>query len=127
MSHRLRQLSTQIDVFDDWFAAGELADDAWRDYEKARGHTYVEALDGYAANHVFSFDRRHLLEADVGVLVMPAGRSGHLELGYMAGLGKKTYIVLDPDVERWDVMYRFVDKVFEDFEGLEECVRTSVA
>jgi len=32
------------DVFDDWYAAGPEADDKWRDYEKARGHTYKQAL-----------------------------------------------------------------------------------
>jgi hypothetical protein len=42
---------------------------------------------------------------------MPAGRSGHLELGYMKGRGKKTYVLFDKEPERWDVMYRFADAV----------------
>ena len=37
------------EVFDDWYAAGEKADDNWRDYEQQRGRTYVEALSGLAA------------------------------------------------------------------------------
>lgn len=103
-------------VFDDWFAAGPDADDRWRDYEKERGRTYIEALDdGWAANHVFQFDLTHLDQADVGLLVLPAGRSAHLELGYMLGQGKSGYIVLD-NPDRWDVMYRFAHGVFETVE-----------
>lgn len=104
IGQKIRQLGHE--VFDDWFAGGPIADDSWRDYEKARGHTYAEALNGYAASHVFEFDKYHLDRCDGALLVLPAGRSGHLELGYMAGKDKKVYVLLD-DPERWDVMYQF--------------------
>lgn len=107
-----------FEVFADWFAAGEIADDSWQAYETARGRTYLEALKGYAANHVFQFDLHHLHRCDGAILVYPAGKSAHLELGYMAGLGKKTYILLDKYPDRWDVMLRFSDGVFIDLESL---------
>lgn len=106
-------------VFDDWFAAGPEADDRWRDYEKGRGRNLQQALDGYAANHVFYFDRRHLEQADIVVLALPAGKSGHLELGWALGKGKRGYILLD-SLERWDVMYRFADGVTDSVEELVE-------
>jgi len=106
------------EVFDDWFAGGEIADNAWRDYEKARGHTYTEALKGYAAKHVFDFDKHHLDRADIAVLVLPAGKSAHLELGYMAGKGKKTYVLFDGTPERYDVMYQFATGVATSVEEL---------
>jgi hypothetical protein len=112
----LRKLG--LDVFDDWFAAGETADDSWRDYEKARGHDFRTALRGYSARHVFEFDKHHLDNCDIGVLVMPAGKSGHLELGYLAGQGKPTYILLDGEPERYDVMYQFATDVFTSLEDL---------
>lgn len=101
---RLRQAG--FEVFDDWFAAGPEADDKWKEYEEARGRTYIEALEGYAARNVFDFDHRHITSSDAGVLALPAGKSGHTELGMMMGMGKRGYILLDrPD--RWDVMYRY--------------------
>ena len=106
-----------FDVFDDWFAAGPEADDYWKKYEEARGNSYEQALKGYAAKHVFSFDKHHIDEADIGILILPAGRSGHLELGYMAGQGAATYILHD-DPERWDCMYQFADGVFFKKEDL---------
>ena len=96
-----------MEVFDDWFAAGPEADDCWRSYEKAKGHTYPEALKGYAANHVFDFDLHHLKRVDGAVLVYPAGKSAHLELGYVAGQGKPTFILLDQEPDRFDVMLQF--------------------
>ena len=75
------------DAFDEWHAGGPEADDEWRRYENDRGRHYKEALRGYHARNIFEFDLRHLNRADVGVLVMPAGRSGHLELGYLIGQG----------------------------------------
>lgn len=96
-----------FEVFDDWYAAGPEADDYWQRYEQARGHSFAEALQGYAAKHVYAYDREHLDRCDVGVLLMPAGKSAHLELGYMAGRGKRTFILLDKEPERFDVMYQF--------------------
>ncbi len=117
IGNRIRALG--FEVFDDWFAAGPEADDKWRDYEKARGRTFREALQGLAADHVFRFDLEHLDECDIAVLYLPAGKSGHIELGYVIGRGKRGYIVLD-NPERWDVMYKFADGVFDNIEELEE-------
>ena len=105
-------------VFDDWMAAGPEADDYWGKYEKERGHTFIDALKGYAAQHVFHFDKRHLEAADAVVLALPAGRSGHLELGWALGRGKRGYILLDREPERFDVMYAFADGVYTDLQSL---------
>src|SRR5208282_6746819 len=71
-----------FETFDDWHSAGPEADDHWRSYEKTRGRSYREALAGHAADNTFAFDLRHIHRCGVGVLVMPAGKSGHLELGF---------------------------------------------
>ena len=110
--------SLGLEVFDDWFAAGPIADDSWQEYETGRGHSYKEALKGYAAKHVFDFDLHHLNRADTGVLVMPAGKSGHLELGYLRGQGKPVYILFDKETERYDQMYQFAEEVFFNKEEL---------
>jgi hypothetical protein len=109
-----------LNVFDDWMAAGPEADDYWMKYEKEKGHTYLEALDGNAAWHVFNYDKGHLSSSDVGILVLPAGKSGHLELGYIMGMGKRGFILMDKEPDRFDVMYRFAEQVFLDKDLLIE-------
>ncbi len=121
LGEKLRKLG--FEVFDDWYAAGPEADDKWRDYEKGRGHTFQEALDGHAAWHVFDYDHHHLDRADVGVLLMPCGKSGHLELGYLLGKGRPGFVLFDETPERYDVMYRFCQKVCFSEEELFEALK----
>jgi hypothetical protein len=106
------------DAFDDWYAAGNRADDHWQEYENARGHTYKQAMRGWAAQHVFEFDKFHLDRCDIGVLIMPAGKSGHLELGYLAGQGKPTFVLFDKEPERFDQMYQFAWDAFFSVDDL---------
>jgi len=122
VAEALRKLG--FNVFDDWYAAGPEADDYWQKYEESRGTPYNKALHGLAANHVFHFDAHHLDSSDIGVLVLPAGKSAHLELGWLIGQGKPGYILF-PDgewPERWDVMYRFATGVFNNFDALREAL-----
>lgn len=117
IGNALREIG--LDIFDDWFAGGPIADDSWKEYEQGRGHTYQQALSGLAARHVFEFDKHHLDDCDGAVLALPAGKSGHLELGYMVGRGKYTAILLD-NPDRWDVMYQFATNVYFSFEEMIE-------
>lgn len=112
-----------FDVFDDWFSAGKIADECWREYEINRGRSYSDALKGYAARHVFEFDKHHIDRCNVGILLLPAGRSGHLELGYMIGQGKPGYILLDKNYDRWDVMYGFASGVFSEKKDLFKAIK----
>lgn len=100
--------------FADWWGAGPEADDWWKIYNEKRGIPYDDALQDYAARNVFEFDRKHLDRCDATLLVLPAGKSGHLELGYSIGSGKRGFILADEKLgkERWDVMYCFAEKVF---------------
>jgi len=118
IGNELRKIG--FDVFDDWFSPGPEADDFWRKYEKVKGTSYKEALDGWAAKHIFEFDKSHLDRCDMAVLAMPAGKSCHLELGYMIGCGKPCWVLFDNEPDRWDIMYRFANGVFFDIEELKE-------
>lgn len=124
LAGRLRRLGHE--VFDDWFAAGPEADDYWQRYEQARGHSFIEALKGHAAQHVFNYDRAHLDRCNAAVMLLPAGKSGHLEFGYMIGQGKPGYILLPSDPERFDVMYGFATGVFAKEEDLCRTLGTTL-
>ncbi len=112
-------LRTQgYEVFEDWHAGGPQADDEWQRYERERGRTYKDALTGYHAKHVFEFDLYHLNRAHVGVLVLPAGKSAHIELGYLVGQKKPTFVLFDGEPERYDVMYQFATAICFSTEEL---------
>ncbi len=119
IGNALRETLPKWEVFEDWFSAGETADDSWKAYEQAKGHTYEQALTGYAAKHVFQFDKYHLDTSSAVVLVLPAGKSGHMELGYCLGRGIPGYILLEEGADpRWDVMYQFANGVYSNLDEL---------
>ncbi len=111
------------EVFDDWRAAHPDADDKWRDYEKARGRSYTQALWAPFAQSVFALDRAWLDKADAGVMVLPAGKSAFAELGYLAGRGKPVFALLLEEPERWDFMLQFATEIVTSTERLLEVLR----
>ena len=104
-------LDEKYDTFSEWFTPGPDADVLWRDYELALGYDYREALNRPAAQQIFSFDKRHIDASDVFVMLMPCGKSAHLELGYAVGTGKRTIIYMPEQPDRWDVMVTAADAI----------------
>ncbi len=100
-----------FNTFNDWIMPGEETDQKWQEFEQAQGRTYLEALQAPHAKDVFYFDKEWLDKSDAIILVLPAGKSAHIELGYMVGRGKPAFILLEGEPERWDVMYLFATLV----------------
>jgi hypothetical protein len=115
LANKIRKL--EFEVFDDWHSVSPNGDDLWKDYENKRGRTYEEALSGWHAHNVFDFDKRHIDRSNVGILIMPAGKSAFLEFGYIIGQGKPGFILMD-NQDRWDVMLLFASKVVFNEENL---------
>lgn len=112
LANKIRKDNPDFEVFDDWYSAGPEADDYWKAHQRSKGLSYREALDGYAAKNVFDFDKRHLDRSSHAILVLPAGRSGHMEIMYSCyGVGTRTAILLDGGDDRWDVMYQFIPTI----------------
>lgn len=79
----------------------------WRQWTPVEFRT---ALAHPVAAEGFQLDMEALTAADVAVLVMPCGRSAHLEAGYCAGSGKPLIILLDHDSEP-ELMYRMAASI----------------
>ena len=112
------------EAFSDWKSPGPEADSFLREYSKERGRSYKQILKSYAAQNTYNFDKTHLDRTDAAVLLMPAGRSCHLEIGYTIGRGKPGFIIFDSEPERVDIMYNFATECFfsqqEFFEYLKQ-------
>ena len=74
---------------------------------------YKKALQHPKAQAGFDSDFSAMKDADVCVLVLPCGRSGNAEAGWMKGAGKKVY-VLQKQHEEPELMYKMFDGVFSD-------------
>jgi len=118
-------LRPKYDVFDQWITPGPEADHFLFQYAKQRGWNYKEALTCDAAKNNFNFDKRHIDSSDIVVMVMPAGKSAHLELGYSIGMGKEAHILFDEEPDRFDLMYNFIpaDNIHFNLDSLKKILR----
>ena len=80
------------------------------DYERWSARQYKAHLRTSLAAHIFQNNLRGMKWAHVGVLLLPCGRSAHLELGWMAGRGKYTIIISSND-QKLDLMDKLVDEI----------------
>ena len=71
-------------------------DPNWKDWSTAE---YRHALRHPLAEQGYGFDMSALLQCRVCVLVLPCGRSAHLEAGFAAGAGKAVAIYQPESVE----------------------------
>jgi nucleoside 2-deoxyribosyltransferase len=82
-------------------------DPSWRTWD---GMGFLKGLEHPLAVRGFELDMAALEAADAVVLVLPCGRSAHLELGWAVGAGKRTAILLEEHAEA-ELMYRMADRV----------------
>ena len=80
-----------------------------RDWKQWSTEEYRDALDHPVAKAGYASDFNAMKWADTFLLVLPCGRSAHLELGWACGQGKQTLILLD-DMEP-ELMTKMVDQI----------------
>lgn len=72
---------------------------------------FARALETDTAAAGFSNDWDAMECADVGVLLLPCGRSAHLEAGYFAGHPSKSLHILIPELPEPELMYLMADGI----------------
>lgn len=102
-----------FEVYDFKDANGFHWEEIAEDYEQWTEEEHIAALTHPAAERGFKQDMDAMREADTFVLVLPAGRSACLELGWAVGQGKKTVILMEQDM-RPDLMMKMVDHMVPD-------------
>jgi hypothetical protein len=85
------------------------------DWETAED--YLAMVHHPRATEGFHADFDAMAKADTFVLVLPCGKSAHLELGWAVGAGKLTAILLEDPVEP-ELMYRMVDYMTADIDDI---------
>lgn len=114
--HYLRQWGH--DVYDfkrEAFAWKELGSD-WENWNQEQ---FRAALSTDKSKANFQRDMTALENCDACVMVLPCGKSAHLELGWAVGAKKKSY-VLQMEPTQPELMYLMCDKIIINFQELEK-------
>lgn len=114
----LRDLGHEVYDFKDsdgfsWKECGAGDSEGW-DYGD-----WQQALKHKAAERGFARDMAALACAQRCVMVLPCGRSAHLEAGYAIGYGKPTAIFC-PEYDTPDLMVKMADLVTDDWSEIVE-------
>jgi len=89
------------------------------DWQQWTPGAFVLGLMHPAARAGFESDMSALRRADATVLVMPCGRSAHLELGYAAGRGQRTVVLIPPAAEfELELMYGMAELVTSSLDDV---------
>lgn len=78
---------------------------------------YMAALAHPVAAAGYLSDMRAMEWADTCVLVLPCGRSAHLEAGWFAGRGKRL-MILTNDNEEWELMALMANLITDDLNQI---------
>lgn len=95
-------------------------DPQWQSWRPA---AYREALAHPIAERGYGFDFEGMQWADTCVLVLPSGRSAHIEAGWMAGTGRRLYILTYGENEP-ELMYKLATGICLDLGELLSALRS---
>jgi hypothetical protein len=113
------------DVYDFRHPAEGVPGFSWSDvspqWESWTPEQQIEALTDPRALKGFARDYFGMIEADLLVLVLPCGRSAHLEAGWAAGRGIPTIVIL-AEGEEAELMYNLLSEPISDLEDLIDLV-----
>ncbi len=91
-------------------------------WERWTDQQFIEGLSHPLAANAFRSDYNGMRSSDVCVLVLPCGKSAHIEAGYMKGMGKKLYILMSEN-DRPELTYLIADGIFRSVNQLLEALK----
>lgn len=90
-------------------------DEGWENWDL---RSFRDLLTHPLANRGFATDWDAMEWADTGVLLLPCGRSAHLEAGYFTGRNKQLFIVLHEEKFEPELMYKMATAICCDLGEL---------
>lgn len=133
MAERLRYEGHEVDAFCDntnrvSFDWSELSDIMRTEECAIDKHDAKEMMNHWRIKEAFEEDKKFIDWADAVIMLMPCGRSSHLEAGYAVGSGKKMYIMGGFVKGEFDVMYGFADGMYyySEMDELIEVLKENV-
>lgn len=88
---------------------------------------FRNALKHPVAQQGFEFDMNALQDADATVLLLPCGRSAHLELGYAVGAEQATFVLTDKTLDEPELMYLMCTGIATSLEELLQMLKGECA
>ncbi len=127
LAEKLREAGHEVDCFCDpstgrfVFSWDEIPDVK----ENPQAYDAIDMMKDPRTQRAFKEDKGFIDWAEAVVMILPCGRSAHLEAGYAKGCGKKLFIWGEFPKGQWEVMYGFADGMFpfDETQGLLDALK----
>jgi hypothetical protein len=83
---------------------------------------YIKCLEHPRAVEGFKLDKDAMEWADTFVLLLPCGRSAHIEAGWAAGAGKEVHVLLSADKFEPELMYLLCARIHSSTASLTDAL-----
>jgi len=126
LAKTLRDEGYEVDCFCDSSTRYVFNYTEWNTPEQeAKELTAIDVLKKPQSQKAYNEDFKWLNWADTVILVLPAGRSAHLEAGYKKGQGGRLIIFSDGGFPKgeWDIMYGMANILIDDIIKLLKYLR----
>lgn len=100
---------------------------SWREVDPSGLRTpeaYLRFIGHERCDAGFKLDMDALMWCDTCVLVLPCGRSAHLELGYAVGAGKRTAVLIANEGFEPELMYKMCSLLTRSLDEVIEWLRS---
>lgn len=95
----------------------------WKEWSTIQ---YIESLKHSKAELGFKDDFLAMLSADICILVLPSGKSSHLESGFFCGHPDKKLIILMLEKQEPELMYKLADYICVSIKELIQVLNNEV-
>lgn len=112
----IRDMGVQVYVFCDEDSHAYAWSMALREEIQIDTLTPMTAVEHDIVYKIYRAHMDELMRADVVVIILPCGKSAHLEAGWVKGMGGKLLIYGEMHKGEFDAMYCMADLVTDNFE-----------
>lgn len=114
-------------VYDFQHPHGRTDKNVWSDLgvsnDNMTNEQFAEAITHQTAVTRFEDHFSAMQDADTCILLLPCGKSSHVEAGYMKGLGKRVFVYSSAKTIQPELMYLVFDGYFHDIDDLLKAIQ----
>lgn len=115
IANQLRAIGHEVDAFCDSSTGRYVF--SFAELPEIENYNAMTVLETAQVKRAFAEDKKWIDWADCVLMILPCGKSAHLEAGYAKGAGKHLIIYQEQyPLGEFDVMYGFADLVTDDFD-----------
>lgn len=121
------RLYLDVEIYDFKHPADDVSGFSWKEIDNGYEHwttdEYIAILNHPISERGFNYDYDAMKNSDGCVLLLPCGRSAHIEAGYFVGANKPLWIFIPDDRTEPELMYKMANGIYHSMIDIMNDIR----